>query len=90
MIGVAEAWAPTAERLALYVRPDELHQAFNFQFLNAPWHSDALRAVIDASLAATASVGAPTTWVLSNHDVVRHTTRRRRRAASPAPAPPPS
>ncbi len=75
VIGVAEAWAPTAERLALYVRPDELHQAFNFQFLNAPWQSDALRSVIDASLAATASVGAPTTWVLSNHDVVRHTTR---------------
>ncbi|WP_329394215.1 glycoside hydrolase family 13 protein [Streptomyces lydicus] len=75
VIGVAEAWAPTAERLALYVRPDELHQAFNFQFLNAPWQVDALRAVIDASLAATTSVGAPTTWVLSNHDVVRHTTR---------------
>ncbi|MFH8685186.1 alpha-amylase family glycosyl hydrolase [Streptomyces lydicus] len=75
VIGVAEAWAPTAERLALYVRPDELHQAFNFQFLNAPWRADALRTVIDASLAATTSVGAPTTWVLSNHDVVRHTTR---------------
>ncbi|MET8022117.1 glycoside hydrolase family 13 protein [Streptomyces decoyicus] len=75
VIGVAEAWAPTSERLALYVRPDELHQAFNFQFLNAPWQADALRSVIDASLAATASVGAPTTWVLSNHDVVRHTTR---------------
>ncbi|MFJ5802888.1 glycoside hydrolase family 13 protein [Streptomyces decoyicus] len=75
VIGVAEAWAPTAERLALYVRPDELHQAFNFQFLNAPWQADGLRSVIDASLAATASVGAPTTWVLSNHDVVRHTTR---------------
>ncbi|MCL6302006.1 glycoside hydrolase family 13 protein [Streptomyces kronopolitis] len=75
VIGVAEAWAPTPERLALYVRPDELHQAFNFQFLNAPWQAGALRTVIDASLAATASVGAPTTWVLSNHDVVRHTTR---------------
>ncbi|MGR8010859.1 glycoside hydrolase family 13 protein [Streptomyces hypolithicus] len=74
-IGVAEAWAPSPERLALYVRPDELHQAFNFQFLNCPWDAQAMRAVIDASLAATASVGAPTTWVLSNHDVVRHLTR---------------
>ncbi|WP_043264079.1 glycoside hydrolase family 13 protein [Streptomyces sp. CT34] len=74
-IGVAEAWAPSVERLALYVRPDELHQAFNFQFLNTGWEAGALRRVIDASLAATASVGAPTTWVLSNHDVVRHTTR---------------
>ncbi|MEU5734245.1 glycoside hydrolase family 13 protein [Streptomyces antimycoticus] len=74
-IGVAEAWAPTSERLALYVRPDELHQAFNFQFLKCPWDAAAMREVIDESLAATRSVGAPTTWVLSNHDVVRHTTR---------------
>ncbi|MGW2019132.1 glycoside hydrolase family 13 protein [Streptomyces sp. NPDC001927] len=74
-IGVAEAWAPTPERLALYVRPDELHQAFNFQFLNCPWDAAALRSVVDESLRATASVGAPTTWVLSNHDVVRHPTR---------------
>ncbi|MFI9585612.1 glycoside hydrolase family 13 protein [Streptomyces sp. NPDC052236] len=89
-IGVAEAWAPSAERLALYVRPDELHQAFNFQFLTCAWGAEAMRKVIDESLTATASVGAPTTWVLSNHDVVRHTTRyggkdtglRRARAAA--------
>ncbi|MEU2434545.1 alpha-amylase family glycosyl hydrolase, partial [Streptomyces sp. NPDC007861] len=74
-IGVAEAWAPSPERLALYVRPDEMHQAFNFQFLRCPWDPERMREVIDASLAATASVGAPTTWVLSNHDVVRHPTR---------------
>ncbi|WP_406001263.1 glycoside hydrolase family 13 protein [Streptomyces sp. NBC_00829] len=89
-IGVAEAWAPSPDRLALYVRPDELHQAFNFQFLRCPWDPGAMRTVIDESLAATASVGAPTTWVLSNHDVVRHPTRygggaqglRRARAAA--------
>ncbi|MFJ8213307.1 alpha-amylase family glycosyl hydrolase [Streptomyces sp. NPDC096033] len=74
-IGVAEAWAPTSERLALYVRPDELHQAFNFRFLNCPWDPAAMRTVIDESLASTSAVGAPTTWVLSNHDVVRHVTR---------------
>ncbi|WP_051831272.1 glycoside hydrolase family 13 protein [Streptomyces violens] len=74
-IGVAEAWAPDAGRLARYVRPDELHQAFNFHFLQADWDAAALRRVIDESLAATSLVGAPTTWVLSNHDVVRHTTR---------------
>ncbi|MCX4582636.1 alpha-amylase family glycosyl hydrolase [Streptomyces sp. NBC_01481] len=89
-IGVAEAWAPSPDRLALYVRPDELHQAFNFQFLRCPWDPASMRAVIDESLAATASVGATTTWVLSNHDVVRHPTRygggrrglRRARAAA--------
>ncbi|WP_329116376.1 glycoside hydrolase family 13 protein [Streptomyces sp. NBC_01465] len=74
-IGVAEAWAHTPERLANYVRPDELHQAFNFAFLKCPWDATEMRRVIDTSLAAAGAVGAPTTWVLSNHDVVRHTTR---------------
>ncbi|WP_113702900.1 alpha-amylase family glycosyl hydrolase [Nonomuraea lactucae] len=74
-IGVAEAWAPTPERLARYVRPDEMHQAFNFHFLFAPWDAAALRQVIDESLATAGSVGAPCTWVLSNHDVKRHVTR---------------
>ncbi|MFE3520029.1 glycoside hydrolase family 13 protein [Streptomyces sp. NPDC059161] len=89
-IAVAEAWAPSPERLALYVRPDELHQAFNFQFLTCRWDAEEMRGTVDASLAAAGAVGAPTTWVLSNHDVVRHVTRygggerglRRARAAT--------
>lgn len=72
---VAEAWTPTVERTAHYVRPDEMHQAFNFQYLGAGWDAAELRAVIDGSLAAMRPVGAPTTWVLSNHDVTRHATR---------------
>ncbi|MEU3460046.1 glycoside hydrolase family 13 protein [Streptomyces sp. NPDC006733] len=74
-IAVAEAWTPTVERSALYLRPDELHQAFNFEYLTTGWDAEALRRVIDTSLAAMGSVGAPATWVLSNHDVVRHSTR---------------
>ncbi|MEV6795776.1 glycoside hydrolase family 13 protein [Streptomyces sp. NPDC051320] len=74
-IAVAEAWTPTVERTANYVRPDELHQAFNFQYLGTPWDADRLREVIDVSLAAMRPVGAPATWVLSNHDVTRHATR---------------
>jgi alpha-glucosidase len=74
-IGVAEAWTPTPERTALYVRPDELHQAFNFHYLNTPWDAAELRRTIDASLDSMRPVGAPSTWVLSNHDVVRHLTR---------------
>ncbi|MEU8891029.1 glycoside hydrolase family 13 protein [Streptomyces sp. NPDC048442] len=74
-IGVAEAWTPTLERTANYVRPDELHQAFNFQYLGTHWDAEALREVIDSSLAAMRPVDAPATWVLSNHDVTRHTTR---------------
>jgi alpha-glucosidase len=57
------------------VRPDELHTAFNFEFLRCAWDADALREVIDRTLEALEAVGAPATWVLSNHDVVRHVTR---------------
>lgn len=71
----AEAWMSTAERTAMWVRPDELHQAFNFPYLMAPWDARAIRDVIDDSLLAFGDVGAPSTWVLSNHDVVRHASR---------------
>jgi alpha-glucosidase len=71
---VAESWAEGPRR-ALYTRPDDLHQAFNFDFLQAPWEAPALRRVIDTSLAAAHAVSAEPTWVLSNHDVVRHASR---------------
>ncbi len=74
-IAVAEAWVHDPQRLARYVRGDELHQAFNFDFLTAPWSAAGYREVIDTSLRAMDSVGAPATWVLSNHDVVRHASR---------------
>jgi alpha-glucosidase len=72
---VAEAWVHNADRLALYVRRDELHSAFNFDFLLAPWQADPLRETIDTSLRAHEAVGAPATWVLSNHDTVREVSR---------------
>lgn len=71
----AEAWVQPPERLARYVRGDEMHQAFNFGFLDTHWYAARLREVIEATLAVNDSVGAPTTWVLSNHDVVRHASR---------------
>ncbi|OFE16077.1 alpha-amylase [Humibacillus sp. DSM 29435] len=71
----AEAWVEPQSRAVLYVRPDEMHQAFNFDFLQTPWRAPDLTSVIKSSLRAADSVGAPSTWVLSNHDVVRHTTR---------------
>ncbi|MGQ4437483.1 MULTISPECIES: glycoside hydrolase family 13 protein [unclassified Streptomyces] len=74
-IFVAEAWTPTVERTANYVRPDELHQAFNFQYLSTDWDAEELRTVVDRTLEAMRPVGAPATWVLSNHDVTRHATR---------------
>ncbi len=72
---VAEAWVQPLSRLARYVRQDEMHQAFNFDYLTTPWDPAVLQSVIANSLAANAEVGAPTTWVLSNHDVVRHASR---------------
>ncbi|MCH6159987.1 glycoside hydrolase family 13 protein [Streptomyces marispadix] len=74
-IAVAEAWTPDSRRTARYVREDELHQAFNFHYLQTDWDADALRVAVEESLDAMRPVGAPTTWVLSNHDVVRHRTR---------------
>jgi alpha-glucosidase len=74
-MAVGEAWVPDDERLAHYVRPDELNLTFNFRLLQAAWDAEAFHTAIDDSLAAMAKVGAPCTWVLSNHDVVRHVTR---------------
>lgn len=74
-IFIAEAWVPSNERLARYLRPDELHTAFQFDFLRAPWRAEWLRKVVDDAISSAASVGAPPTWVLSNHDVTRTVTR---------------
>lgn len=71
----AEAWVEPLTHLAKWVREDEMHQAFNFAYLETHWNADSVREVIDESLEAFNSVGAPSTWVLSNHDVVRHATR---------------
>lgn len=72
---VAEAWVADPARLARYLRPDEMHTAFNFQFLDCRWDAGDYRRVITETMAANEAVGAPTTWVLSNHDVVRHSSR---------------
>lgn len=71
----AEASISPVERLAEWVRPDQMQQAFNFAFLGAEWTPESLRSVIETSLNGFDAVDAPTTWVLSNHDVVRHATR---------------
>jgi alpha-glucosidase len=70
----AEAWLPPA-RTARIVREGEMHQAFNFAYLEQQWDAAAVARTIEASLDANDAVGAPTTWVLSNHDVMRHASR---------------
>ncbi len=70
-----ETWVADPRRLANYVRPDELHLAFSFGLLTSPWSAPAWKEAIAAGLGAMESVGAPTTWALANHDVVRPVTR---------------
>ena len=72
---VAEAWVATPERLAAYLRADELHTAFDFDMVRSPWRADALIETAKSSIASHAMVGAPVTWVLSNHDILRHVSR---------------
>ena len=79
----AEAWLPTIAQTALWVRPDEMNQAFNFSYLMTEWDAAKLREVIVDSLREYAAVGAPSTWVLSNHDVIRHASRLALTADSP-------
>jgi alpha-glucosidase len=63
------------QAVAQYVAPDRLHLAFNFTLLHCDWEAEALRETIDTTRLAFETVGAPTTWVLENHDVVRLPTR---------------
>ncbi|MGF1617688.1 MAG: glycoside hydrolase family 13 protein [Acidimicrobiia bacterium] len=72
---IAEAWVPSWDRLARYLRPGEYHQAFDFHFLVSPWQAAEIKKRTDVAIKTTAEVGTVPTWVLSNHDVVRHATR---------------
>ena len=71
---VLEAWIPE-HRLPQYIGQDRAHQSFNFGFLQARWGVETMRRAIEKPLALADAVDSPTTWVLSNHDVIRHATR---------------
>ena len=73
-IMVAEAWVHP-DRLPLYIRQDEYHQTFNVDFLEAGWNAAEMARVIAESHWGAREVGATSTWVLSNHDVMRQSTR---------------
>lgn len=74
-MAVAEAWVNPPSRSALYVRPDELANTFNFDFLTVIWDANSIKSSIDRSIEGMNQVGAPATWVLNNHDVVRAVDR---------------
>ncbi|MGW7354201.1 glycoside hydrolase family 13 protein [Streptomyces sp. NPDC054784] len=72
---VGEVSVPTPQEHARYIRPDELHQAFFFDLLSAPWRADAFRKSIGDAMYDIVGTGSTTTWVLNNHDQVRSVTR---------------
>jgi len=70
-----EAYVLPLSFMALWVREDEFQQTFNFRYLDSNWDAKTIFATINESYSAFDSVGAPSTWVLSNHDVIRHASR---------------
>lgn len=71
---VAEAWVERS-RVPLYARPESLGQSFNFDLLMADFDAGQFQFVVTDNLGLAAASGSSSTWVLSNHDVVRHPTR---------------
>ena len=74
-MAVAEAWVSPASRIARYVRHDELQNSFNFEMLTTRWMPEEIKKKVNHSIDALAEVGAPTSWVFNNHDVVRSIDR---------------
>jgi alpha-glucosidase len=71
---VGETWPRKQERLADFLRPDELQLAFNFRFLLARYDARRFRAAIDQTEKSFGLAAWPT-WTLSNHDFSRHISR---------------
>ena len=71
---VGEAWV-VPEHQWRYASTEELGQVFNFELAKANWMADEMRLAIEEGLDSAEHSGSTTTWVLSNHDVVRHATR---------------
>ena len=73
-VGVAEAWV-SSERRPLYAAAEGLGQAFNFDLLEADFDAGQFREIVTFNLGLSERSGSSSTWVFSNHDVVRHATR---------------
>ena len=87
---VAEVWLPDAERLRPVPAPGRAAHRVQLRLPGLPLgRRGAARGRSTSTLAAHAAVGAPATWVLSNHDVhpARHPVRPGRHLVRPRPAP---
>lgn len=72
---VAEAWVDDPGRRARYASIEGLGQTFNFDLLRADFNASSFKEIIDHNLHLAEGADTSTTWVLSNHDVIRHATR---------------
>ncbi|MBV9293778.1 MAG: DUF3459 domain-containing protein [Frankiales bacterium] len=72
---VGEVFLYDMDRVARYVGPTRLQQAFNFSIAKMPFDAEAFRAKVTRSLELFERDGTSPTWVLSNHDLIRHATR---------------
>jgi alpha-glucosidase len=72
---VGEVCLADLEQVALYSRPDEMHQSLSFRLLKSPWDTGSFAEAITSALDAFGRVGAPVSWVLGNHDKDRQVTR---------------
>jgi len=74
LTAVAEAWV-ASDRKHHYASPEGLGQSFSFDMLMCNYKFDEFKKTIAQSLVDAKRSGSSSTWVLSNHDVVRHATR---------------
>jgi alpha-glucosidase len=72
---VGEVWTEDPRRRARYTLPTSLGQAFNFDLLRADFDADQFHDIVTENLALADESGSSSTWVFSNHDVVRHASR---------------
>jgi alpha-glucosidase len=75
IMAVAEAWVHPPVNGVAYVRPDELHQIFNFDLLIAPFEAKTLFRLINNTIDMLKGVRAYPTWAISNHDSPRVASR---------------
>lgn len=75
IMAVAEIWVHPPARATRYVRPDELHQFFNFDVMNAPFDAKYLYDAISKMLELVKVQNSWPTWCLSNHDCERVASR---------------
>ena len=72
---IGEVLVGSNERLAHYVRPDELHSVFSIGVSTVTWDADALSRFITDMSNAIAPTSSWLTWTLSSHDEVRTASR---------------